>query len=234
MIPVDILPVFKSPAVQVLTFYGGMPAEGMEKDITSRMERWGRSGEWASSPRIPFDRRREHCSRLLPGRCRPQRSADAGQLAGSGFGPESPAGHASSGRLAVRPDELDADRPGGSEQRDRERVDALRRRSLRGPEHDHGSAWSRGPGRLWRQGPRGHALHEPRQDAGTRSFAARRDEGDGQLQRLPAGGRRQVRRDRLRHRLELDVPAGRPDGRYPVADRPRERRVHARRGDPQG
>ena len=40
MIPIDILPVFKSPAVQVLTFYGGMPAEGMEKDITSRMERW--------------------------------------------------------------------------------------------------------------------------------------------------------------------------------------------------
>jgi multidrug efflux pump subunit AcrB len=40
LVPVDILPVFKSPAVQVLTFYGGMPAEGMEKDITNRMERW--------------------------------------------------------------------------------------------------------------------------------------------------------------------------------------------------
>lgn len=39
-IPVDILPVFKSPAVQVLTFYGGMPAHGIEKDITNRMERW--------------------------------------------------------------------------------------------------------------------------------------------------------------------------------------------------
>src|SRR5262245_35987343 len=39
-IPVDILPVFKSPAVQVLTFYGGMPATSVEKDITSRMERW--------------------------------------------------------------------------------------------------------------------------------------------------------------------------------------------------
>jgi multidrug efflux pump subunit AcrB len=39
-IPVDILPVFKSPAVQVLTFYGGMPAQGMEKDISNRMERW--------------------------------------------------------------------------------------------------------------------------------------------------------------------------------------------------
>ncbi|HWB10815.1 MAG TPA: efflux RND transporter permease subunit [Pirellulales bacterium] len=39
-IPIDILPVFKSPAVQVLTFYGGMPAQGIEKDITNRMERW--------------------------------------------------------------------------------------------------------------------------------------------------------------------------------------------------
>jgi multidrug efflux pump subunit AcrB len=39
-IPVDILPVFKSPAVQVLTFYNGMPARGMEMDISNRMERW--------------------------------------------------------------------------------------------------------------------------------------------------------------------------------------------------
>ena len=38
-ISVDILPVFKSPAVQVLTFFGGMPAVGMEKSITNRMER---------------------------------------------------------------------------------------------------------------------------------------------------------------------------------------------------
>ena len=39
-IPIDILPVFRAPAVQVLTFYGGMPAEGIEKDITGRIERW--------------------------------------------------------------------------------------------------------------------------------------------------------------------------------------------------
>ncbi len=39
-IPVDILPSFKSPAVQVLTFYGGMPATSIENDITNRMERW--------------------------------------------------------------------------------------------------------------------------------------------------------------------------------------------------
>ncbi|MFN8006803.1 MAG: efflux RND transporter permease subunit [Terriglobia bacterium] len=39
-IPTDILPTFKTPAVQVLTLYPGMPAEIMEKDITTRLERW--------------------------------------------------------------------------------------------------------------------------------------------------------------------------------------------------
>lgn len=39
-IPVDILPSFRTPAVQVLTLYPGMPTEIMEKDITSRLERW--------------------------------------------------------------------------------------------------------------------------------------------------------------------------------------------------
>ena len=38
--PTDLLPQFKTPAVQVLTMYPGMPAEVMEKDITSRIERW--------------------------------------------------------------------------------------------------------------------------------------------------------------------------------------------------
>jgi multidrug efflux pump subunit AcrB len=39
-LPVDILPIFRAPAVQVLTFYSGMPAVSVEKDITSRLERW--------------------------------------------------------------------------------------------------------------------------------------------------------------------------------------------------
>ena len=39
-LPKDILPIFKIPAVQVITFYPGMPAEVMEKDITTRLERW--------------------------------------------------------------------------------------------------------------------------------------------------------------------------------------------------
>ena len=38
--PVDILPQFKKYAMQILTLYPGMPAEVVEKDITSRMERW--------------------------------------------------------------------------------------------------------------------------------------------------------------------------------------------------
>jgi multidrug efflux pump subunit AcrB len=38
--PVDILPQFRTPAVQIVTFYPGMPAEVMEKDITTRLERW--------------------------------------------------------------------------------------------------------------------------------------------------------------------------------------------------
>jgi multidrug efflux pump subunit AcrB len=39
-VPVDILPVFKAPAVQVLTYYPGMPATSIEKTITTRIERW--------------------------------------------------------------------------------------------------------------------------------------------------------------------------------------------------
>ncbi len=39
-IPADILPVFKTPAVQILTLYPGMPTETMERDITNRIERW--------------------------------------------------------------------------------------------------------------------------------------------------------------------------------------------------
>lgn len=39
-IPVDILPVFRTPAVQVMTFYQGMPTSSVEKTITNRIERW--------------------------------------------------------------------------------------------------------------------------------------------------------------------------------------------------
>ena len=38
--PADLLPIFKTPAVQIVTFYPGMPSEVMERDIMSRLERW--------------------------------------------------------------------------------------------------------------------------------------------------------------------------------------------------
>ncbi len=40
LIPIDILPIFRSPAVQTLTFYNGMSATSIAHDITNRMERW--------------------------------------------------------------------------------------------------------------------------------------------------------------------------------------------------
>jgi len=38
--PLDILPEFKTPAVQILTLYPGMPTEIVERDMTNRLERW--------------------------------------------------------------------------------------------------------------------------------------------------------------------------------------------------
>src|SRR5262245_35261147 len=47
--PRDVLPVARRPAVQVLTFYGGMSASKVEKDIPARMERW--TGQAAGTAR---------------------------------------------------------------------------------------------------------------------------------------------------------------------------------------
>ena len=38
-VPMDVLPVYKSPAVQTLTFYSGMPAENVAGTVTNPMER---------------------------------------------------------------------------------------------------------------------------------------------------------------------------------------------------
>ncbi|MCG8405286.1 MAG: efflux RND transporter permease subunit [Phycisphaerales bacterium] len=39
-LPADLLPQFDTPAVQIVTFYPGMPPEVMERDIMSRLQRW--------------------------------------------------------------------------------------------------------------------------------------------------------------------------------------------------
>src|SRR3954451_13621400 len=49
-IPIDILPVFKSPAVQTLVFYSGMPAASIEKNITARLERGVREASGGRRP----------------------------------------------------------------------------------------------------------------------------------------------------------------------------------------
>lgn len=36
----DLLPQFKTPAVQILTLYPGMPAETVERDMNTRLQRW--------------------------------------------------------------------------------------------------------------------------------------------------------------------------------------------------
>ena len=64
-IPIDILPVFNSPAVQMLTFYSGMPAEGVEKDITNRMERWTGQSAGHVAARVALNRRGQHRPQLL-------------------------------------------------------------------------------------------------------------------------------------------------------------------------
>ena len=81
MIPIDILPVFKSPAVQTLTFYGGMSANSIANDITNRMERWTGQANGTVAAGVAVDHRRQHRPQLLPGRRRSQRGLDAGQLA---------------------------------------------------------------------------------------------------------------------------------------------------------
>jgi multidrug efflux pump subunit AcrB len=44
-IPVDLLPPYRMPAVQVLTLYPGMPADIVERDMTNRLERWTSQAE---------------------------------------------------------------------------------------------------------------------------------------------------------------------------------------------
>lgn len=39
-IPVDLLPAYRTPAVQVLTLYPGMPSEFVDRGMTWRLERW--------------------------------------------------------------------------------------------------------------------------------------------------------------------------------------------------
>ena len=195
-IPSDILPVFKSPAVQTLTFYGGMPADGVANDITNRMERW--AGQASGTKRLE--------SRSVVGasiiRSYFQDNVDpngaltqVNSLALAAI-PNLPPGTLPPVVLPFDPTSttpvslvaVDSGDPANT------RVDPLRRGPVRGPEHDHGDPRRERPGRLRRQDPGRDALSRPRPDAGAGAVAARRHEVDGRLQCLPADRRHQAGR----------------------------------------
>ena len=195
-----------------------------------------RPGQRPEAAGVAVDRRRQHRPQLLPGRRRSQRGVDAGQLALARRDPQPAAGDVAPRRAAVRPDGHDAGlRRGGGQRRPQERrVGALRRGPIRGPQLHHGHPRRRGAGGLRRQDPHGPGLPGSREDAGAQHVARRRDEGAGRLQRLLPQRRRQARRYRLHHRLQLDVPDTQGHGRHPAPVRIGADALPGGRGHAQG
>ena len=70
LIPTDLLPQFRTPAVQIVTFYPGMPAEVMERTSPPGSSA-GPARPTASRGRIEVDARRVGGEGLLPRRRRP-------------------------------------------------------------------------------------------------------------------------------------------------------------------
>ena len=108
LIPIDILPVFKSPAVQTLTFYGGMSANSIANDITNRMERWTGQANGTARQESRSIIGASIVRNYFQDDVDPNGALDAGQLAVAGGDPQPAPGHAAAGRAAVRPDGDDA------------------------------------------------------------------------------------------------------------------------------
>ena len=173
-IPVDILPVFKSPAVQVLTFYGGMPADGIEKDITIRMERWtgqangikrqeSRSILGASIVRNYFQDDQDPSGALTQ-----VNSLALGDI------PNMPPGTLPPVVLPFDPTSTTPVALVTLDSKTQGEVDPVRRGPLRGPQLHHAAAGGGGSGRHRRQDPGRHALPRCDQDAGPQAVAAPR------------------------------------------------------------
>ena len=171
LIPVDILPVFKSPAVQVLTFYGGMPAESVEKDITNRMERW--TGQ-ANGKRYQESRSIVGASIIrnyFQGDVDPNGAlTQVNSLALSTL-PNLPPGTLPPVVLPYDPTSATPVCNHRAEQQERDRVDLVRRGPVPGAQHGHGRAGGRRPGRLRRQDPVGDGLPRPGPGAGPRALS---------------------------------------------------------------
>ena len=101
MIPIDILPVFKSPAVQTLTFYGGMSANSIANDISNRMERWTGQANGTLRQESRSIIGASIVRNYFPGGRRSQRGLDAGQFAVARGDSQPAAGHSAAGRAPV-------------------------------------------------------------------------------------------------------------------------------------
>ena len=103
--------------MQTLTFYGGMPAEGVANDITNRMERWVGQASGTKRQESRSIVGASIISNYFQDNVDPNGALDPGQLAGPGGDPQLAAGHAAAGGPAVRPDQHDAGLPGRRRQR---------------------------------------------------------------------------------------------------------------------
>ena len=132
MIPIDILPVFKSPAVQTLTFYGGMSAESIANDISNRMERWTGQANGTLRQESRSIIGASIVRNYFQGDVDPNGALTQVNSLALGGDSQPAAGNAAAGRPSVRPDSDDAGlhrrgrQPGPRQQR----VGALRRGPL--------------------------------------------------------------------------------------------------------
>ena len=173
-IPVDILPVFNRPAVQVITFYSGMPPSSIASGITNRMERWTGTADGM--------RRQESRSILGVSIIR--------NYFRSGVDPNGALTEVNSLALAEIPNLPPGTLPPivlpydptttvpacivALESNDADRGDPVRRRPLRSAKHDHELARRRCAGGVRRQTASHLGLSRPDQVAGPRAVAARR------------------------------------------------------------
>jgi multidrug efflux pump subunit AcrB len=129
-IPMDVLPVYNNPAVQVLTFYSGMPAEPVADTITTPMERMtGQAAgmkllESRSLLGVSIVRNYFHNTVDPNGALTQINSLALGEI------PNLPDGTLPPRRAALRPDRHRPGLPGGRGQPDRGRVGPVRRGPL--------------------------------------------------------------------------------------------------------
>ncbi len=100
-IAVDILPIFKAPAVQVMTYFSGMPTASVEKTITNRIERWTNQATGCQRVESKSTLGVSVVRLYFQDDIDPNGGFDPGEFAGLGHPANPPSQHAAAGRGAV-------------------------------------------------------------------------------------------------------------------------------------